>query len=130
MSQSVKHSDDEWVPELVELDLPARTDGPAAAAMLAAGIGIFVLGLLIVLSEVSVPIHDFLELWDFGQGVGPLAGKTIIAVIVWAVSWAILAAAFRGKDVNLKAWFTVSLILGLLGAVGSFPPVFLSFAGE
>lgn len=130
MSQSVTHSDDERVPELAELDLPARTDGPAAAAMLAAGIGIFVLGLLIVLSEVSVPIHDFLEWWDFGQGVGPLAGKTTVAVIVWAVSWAILAAAFRGKDVNLKAWFTVSLILGLLGAVGSFPPVFLSFAGE
>lgn len=130
MSQSVTHSDDERVPELAELDLPARTDGPAAAAMLAAGIGIFVLGLLIVLSEISVPIHDFLEWWDFGQGVGPLAGKTTVAVIVWAVSWAILAAAFRGKDVNLKAWFTVSLILGLLGAVGSFPPVFLSFAGE
>jgi hypothetical protein len=130
MSQSVTHSDDQRVPELAQLDLPARTDGPAAAAMFAAGIGIFVLGLLVVLSEVSVPIHDFLEWWDFGQGVGPLAGKTTVAVIVWAVSWAILAAVFRGKDVNLKAWFTVSLILGLLGAVGTFPPVFLSFAGE
>ena len=130
MSQSVTHSDDERVPELAELGLPARTDGPAAAAMLAAGIGIFTLGLLIVLSEVSAPIHDFLEWWDFGRGVGPLAGKTTIAVIVWAVSWAILAAALRAKDVNLKAWFTASLVLGLLGAVGSFPLVFLSFAGE
>jgi len=130
MSHSVTHSDDQRVPELAELDLPARPDGPAAAAMLAAGIGISVLGALIVLSEVSVPIHDFLEWWEFGQGVGPLAGKTTVAVIVWAVSWIILAVALRGKDVNLKAWFTVSLILGLLGAIGAFPPVFLSFAPE
>lgn len=130
MNEASMHHDEERAPELAELHLHEKPDGPGAAAMLAAGIGIFVLGLLPVLSEASVPIHDFLERWQFGRGVGPLAGKTTIAVIAWALSWAILAALWRRKDVNLKAWFTVSLVLGILGALGTFPPIFLSFAGE
>lgn len=124
------HHDEDRVHELVELDLEDRPDGPAAAAALAAGFGIFVLGLLTVLSEVSVPLHDWLETWEFDQGVGPLAGKTTLAAIAWAVSWIVLAALLRKRDVNLKVWFLCSLVLGILGAVGTFPPIFLSFAPE
>jgi len=124
------HHDEDRAHELVELNLEDKPDGPAAAAALAAGIGIFVLGLLAVLSEASGPIHDWLESWDFDQGVGPLAGKTTLAAIAWAVSWIVLGIAFRKRDVNLKAWFVVSLVLGILGAIGTFPPVFLSFTGE
>jgi hypothetical protein len=130
MSQPSMHHDDDRAPELAELHLTEKPDGPAAAAMLAAGMGIFVLGLLTVLAEASVPIHDFLERWEFGRGVGPLAGKTTIAVIAWALSWVILAAVWRRKDVNLRPWFTVSVILGILGVLGTFPPIFLSFAAE
>jgi hypothetical protein len=32
--------------------------------------------------------------------------------------------------VNLKVWFVYSLVLGILGAIGTFPPIFLSFAPE
>lgn len=130
MSERMMHHDEERAPELAEMHLPDKPDGPAAAAMVAAGFGFFVLGALAVLSEASVPIHDWLEGWEMGRGVGPLAGKTIIAAIAWAVSWAILALVWRKKDVNLKAWFTVSIVLGILGAIGTFPPVFLSFAVE
>lgn len=130
MGQQLEHHDEERAPELAELGLEDKPDGPAAAAMLAAGIGIFTLGLLTVLSEASVPVHDFLERFEFGRGVGPLAGKTILAVAAWAVSWVILALAWRGRDVNIKAWFTVALSLGILGALGTFPPIFLSFAPE
>ncbi len=130
MSQQLEHHDEERAPELGELGLQDKPDGPAAAAMLAAGIGIFTLGLLTVLSEASVPVHDFLERFEFGRGVGPLAGKTILAVAAWAVSWVILALAWGGRDVNIKAWFTVSISLGILGALGTFPPIFLSFAPE
>jgi hypothetical protein len=130
MSQQIQHHDEERAPELAELQLTDKPDGPAAAAMLAAGIGIFALGLLTVLSEASVAVHDFLERLDFGRGVGPLAGKTLLAVAAWAVSWIALGLAWRGKDVNLRSWFTVSLVLGILGALGTFPPIFLSFAPE
>lgn len=126
---STEH-DMERAPELAELQLRDKLDGPGAAAMLAAGIGIFVLGLLTVLSEASVPIHDFLESLDFGRGVGPLAGKTILAALAWAVSWIILGTAWRGKEIAIRGAFTAALILGVLGAIGTFPPFFVLFAAE
>lgn len=118
----------EKAPEIAELGLSERPDGPAVAAMLAAGVGIFALGLLTVLSEASASVHDWLESWDFDQGVGPLAGKTTVAVIVWAVSWIVLAFGFRGKDVDVRGWFWLSLALGVLGLLGTFPPIFTAFA--
>jgi hypothetical protein len=123
-------TDIERAPEVAELDVEERPDGPAAAAMLAAGIGMFTLGLLTILSEASTGLHDWLESWEFDQGVGPLAGKTTLSVIVWALSWIVLAIGLRRRDVNLKTWFWVALVLGVLGAIGTFPPVFEAFAPE
>lgn len=120
----------EKAPEIAELGLAERPDGPAVAAMLAAGIGILALGLLTILSEASAAVHDWLEAWDLDQGVGPLAGKTTLAVIVWVVSWVVLALGFRGKDMDVRKWFWVSLVLGVLGVLGTFPPIFVSFAAE
>lgn len=122
--------DVERAPEIAELGLSPRPDGPAAAAILAAGIGVFALGALTVLSEASAGIHDWLESWDFDQGVGPLAGKTTLAVVVWLVSWAVLAIALWRKEVNLRVWFWVAAVLVALGFLGTFPPIFLSFAAE
>jgi hypothetical protein len=123
-------TDIERAPELAGLDVEERPDGPAAAAMLAAGVGMFTLGLLTVLNEASTGLHDWLESWEFDQGVGPLAGKTTLSVIVWALSWIALAIGLRGRDVNLKTWFWVALVLGVLGFIGTFPPVFEAFAAE
>jgi hypothetical protein len=120
--------DIEVAPELKGLDLPDRPDGPGSAAVIAAGIGIFVLGLFTVLSEVSEGIHVFLEDLDFGQGVGPLAGKTILAAAAFFVSWAILGIIWRGKDTDIKRSFWVGLGLGIIGAILTFPPVFTAFA--
>lgn len=46
-----------------------------------------VLGLLTTLNGASTGVHDFLE---FDQDVGPLSGKTILAVIAYLASWAVL----------------------------------------
>ena len=116
------------VPELDALNLPAKPDGPGAAAMLSAGIGIFVLGLLTTLNEAWAALHDFLGKFEAGRGVGPLAGKTIIAVAAWAVSWAVLGTAWRGKDVDIRRMFTIGLILGIIGGVLTFPTFFEMFA--
>jgi hypothetical protein len=122
------HHDERIAPELEGLHLPAKPDGPGAAAMLAAGTGILALGLLTTLNEVSEGLHDWLQSFEMGRGVGPLAGKTIVAVIVWLVAWIILAAIWRGKDIEIKRVFWIGLALGVLGAVLTFPPVFLAFA--
>jgi hypothetical protein len=118
------------VPQLAELGLADKPDGPAAAAMLAAGIGIFALGFLTTMAEISEGFKQWLEGFDFVDGVGPLAGKTTLAVIVWAVAWVILGVIWRGKDSDLRRIFAIGLVLGLFGAIGTFPTFFEAFASE
>ena len=114
-------------PELAALNLADRPDGPGAAAMLATGIGIFVLGFLTTVAVISTGLNDFLAKWEWGQGVGPLAGKTTIASLAFFASWGGLHVAWRDKDVDIKKIFMIGLILGLLGAIGTFPTFFEAF---
>ena len=116
--------------ELEPLELKARPDGPGAAVMLAAGVGILTLGVMTVLSEASVAVHDWLETLDFDRGVGPLAGKTIWASGAFFASWLVLGLSLRGKEVRLAVWFWVAVVMAVAGAVLLFPPVFTSFAAE
>jgi hypothetical protein len=117
-------------PEVDALHLDERPDGPGAATMMAAGIGIFVLGLFTLLSEASIPIHDWLESLEFERGVGPLAGKTILGSLSFFASWLVLGIAWRTKELDLRRWFWIALALGLVGAALMFPPVFQAFAPE
>ncbi len=116
--------DIETAPELKELHLEERHDGPGAAAMVAAGVGIFVLGLLTLLSELSEPVHDFLGSMDLGRGVGPLAGKTTLAALTFFVVWAALGLVWRRRDPDIKRMFWIGLGLGVVGAILMFPPIF------
>ena len=112
------------VTELHEIDRPT---GPVAAAILATGIGAFTLGLLTTLSEASENVHDFLE---FSEDVGPLAGKTILAVAAYFASWAILHVLWRRENRALRPILVVAVVLVLLGVVGTFPTFFQAFAPE
>ncbi len=123
----VDHHDAEIAPEIAALNLEDKPDGPGAAAMVAAGIGVFTLGLTIILAELSTGIHDFLEAFQGSRGVGALAGKSTVAMIVWLGSWAALHYAWRVKDIDIKKMFKVGMVLGLIGAVFTFPPFFELF---
>jgi hypothetical protein len=125
---TANHHDASAAPELEGLGLVDKPDGPGAAAMLAAGFGVFVLGLFTTLSEMSEGIHVFLDAFDGDGGVGPLSGKTIVATLGFLLSWLVLELMWRRKDVDFKRAFWIALILGLLGAVLTFPPVFQAFA--
>lgn len=114
-------------PELEPLHLADKPDGPGAAMMISAGIGIFVLGLLTTLAAMSDSINTWLGTWEMGKGVGPLAGKTTIATIAYFGSLILLWAIWRNKDVNIKTAFYVGCALGVLGAIGTFPTFFQMF---
>jgi hypothetical protein len=101
--------------------------GPVAAVFLAAGIGSLVLGILTTLAEASDSIKSGLE-WS--KAVGPLAGKTIIAVAAFLLSWVVLHTVFRGKDVNATRVFTWTAILVGAGLVLTFPTFFQLFTPE
>jgi hypothetical protein len=98
--------------------------GPAAALILAGGIGIFCMGLVTTLGEASTGIADALQ-WN--DRVGPLSGKTLITVIVFAVAWALLTALWRSAKQPLRSITIASAVLIALGLLGSFPTFFQAF---
>ena len=109
------------------LRVPDKPEGPMVVAVLAAGIGSLALGLVTTLAALSETVNDWLA-WS--EPVGPLSGKTIVAVVVWLVAWAILHPIYRNKPVATRQALTVSLVLIALGIIGTFPPFFEVFAAE
>jgi len=105
-------------------DVRAR-DGAAAAALLAAVIGIFVLALMIVLAEANEDFSNWLK-WD--NEVGPLSGKSSLGLIAWAVAWPVLHLLLYRRDRVLPAASAISLVLFVAAMVLMFPPVFERFA--
>jgi hypothetical protein len=108
-----------------ELDLVDKPEGPVAAAIIAGGVGALSLGVLTTLAEASVDIKDLLNLYD---PVGPLAGKTIGAVIIWLASWVVLHLMYKDKPLETPRALTVALVLIGLGILGTFPIFFQAFA--
>jgi hypothetical protein len=104
---------------------PQRSEGPAAAALLAAGAGALTLGLLTTLAEASTDIRDWLAFYD---RVGPLSGKTIIAVGVWLVVWLVLQLTAARRLALTRTVLTAFAVLLALGVLGSFPTFFDLFA--
>lgn len=102
--------------------------GEAAAALLAGGIGCFVLGVLVTLTAMPALI-DLKNALNWANPVGPLSGKTGVAMIAFLLSWAIAHVTMKDKDVDLKTYVLVAGVLTALGFLMTFPPFFELFAG-
>ncbi|MEX2160107.1 MAG: hypothetical protein WEB04_11960 [Dehalococcoidia bacterium] len=100
-------------------------NGPALAAVLGAGIGVFVLGFLTTLNEMAVGVHDWLI---FQERVGPLSGKTTMTGIAWLVSWAVLHLVWWKRDVPFVPVMALTIVLMVAGNVLMLPPVFQRLA--
>jgi hypothetical protein len=107
---------------------PLPANGPAAAVVMAAGIGSATLGIDTLLVEAGPKFFD--RALNFYPPVGPLSGKTIIAVVSFVISWIVLDFGLKEKNVNFRRWATVALVLILFGLLATFPPVFEFLAGE
>ena len=110
-----------------------KPNGPAAAVVLAAGIGALILGLMVTAAEASADIKsalDFAKNYGIGSGVGPLSGKVVLATGGFLVSWLILGIAWRKREVNFRTVTIVAMILLALGFALTFPPIFEIFAAE
>ena len=100
------------------------TNGPAAAAILASGIGSLCLGLFTCLAQALAPIKAALS---FYGPTGSLSGETTLAVVAWLAAWAILHLLWKMEQVDFGKVFFATLILIALGLLGTFPPFFQVF---
>src|SRR3990172_2821220 len=100
-------------------------NGPAAAALLAAGFGVFALGLLTTLSEAFTGVHDWLQ---FVDRVGPLSGKTTMAGVGWLGVWAGLGVLWGKRALPILAVAAATLLLVVIGNLLMFPPIFQATA--
>ncbi len=97
------------------------TNGAGAAAYLAAGIGSIILGISVILKENIKSVAKFMNFYD---PVGPLSGTTIIALLLWIISWIVLHVIWKNKEVKFDKIFLAGTLLIILGLVGTFPPFF------
>jgi hypothetical protein len=97
-----------------------------ASALLAAGIGCLVMGIVTTLSEALKPVADLLNLY---KPTGPLSGKSLVAIIVWLAAWALLSRVSKGKQINTSKWIGCAMICVALGFITTFP-LFFDMFGE
>ena len=111
--------------------MPEKTrnirNGTAAAAILAAGVGCFVTGVMTTGAEMSASLKTALT-WS--AAVGPLSGKTIVGVIAWLVAWVVFHFMWNDKDVDFRPTYYFALALVALGFLFTFPTFFGAFAAE
>ena len=93
--------------------------GPAAATILAAGIGVFALGLCAILGDAISPLARVFTWW---RPTGPLSGVTGYAVAIWLLSWWVLRRRWSSRQIELRTINIVAAALFVLGLLLSFPP--------
>lgn len=94
-------------------------NGSAAAAILSAGVGCCVLGILAVIVDVSKPMAAALT---FYLPTGPLSGASSTAILLWLVTWYLLARRWRTKTVVIAKVNALAFLLLALGVLLTFPP--------
>lgn len=94
-------------------------NGPAAAAILAAGIGCFAVGLFALAGDAFPPIA---RLFTFYAPSGPLSGVTTSAIVAWLLSWFVLARSWGKKSVALGPVVGIAFVLLFLSLLLTFPP--------
>jgi hypothetical protein len=98
----------------------SMTNGSAAAAILAAGIGCAALGILALANDASPAIGKMLI---FYKPSGGLSGVTTVAIIVWLVAWLILARLWTGRTIALAKVNFLAFVGLAIGLLLTFPPV-------
>lgn len=102
--------------------------GEAAAALLAAGVGVIVLALSQLASETSAAFKNAMQvlgnLWMPGAaGIGPYSGKETVALLAWLSSWVLLHGILRKREVSLIAWGIATCLLIGTATTLLWPPV-------
>ena len=97
---------------------PKKSNGEALASFLGAGIGAFAVGFFVLLSETGVFSPPVVY-----APAGGLSGRTTIAVAVWLMAWFVLHRRWRGRQLESRRVFALTLALIGFGILATFPPL-------
>lgn len=107
-------------------DMNDKVNGPAAAALLAGGIGSAAMGLITLVYEINDK-SAFAKSMTWSKAVGGLSGKSSWAIIVFFVAWAILHYVWKDKETDFARISSIAIALLVVGLLGTFPPVWHLF---
>ena len=98
----------------------SMTNGKGAAAVLAAGIGCFLVAVFAIAADKSATIQSMM---NFYLPTGPLSGVTTSAILIWLVLWFVLDLRWGKRNVAMARTNSIALALLLLSLLLTFPPV-------
>lgn len=93
-------------------------NGQGIAAILAAGVGAFALGLLVLLNEAGIYAAPAL----YGPA-GGISGRTTMATVAWLAAWGVLHYRWKAREIDGRRIFVAAMILIAIGVVATFPPL-------
>lgn len=93
-------------------------NGAAPAAFLAAGIGSFAMGSLVILNESGLFVAPTL----YGPA-GGVSGRTALAVAIWLLAWGVLHQRWKGRQIASRRVPALTLVLIAVGVLLCFPPL-------
>ena len=93
-------------------------NGAALASFLAAGIGAFAMGLVVILNEAGLFAAPAL----YGPA-GGVSGRTTMAAVIWLIAWGVLHSRWKGRDIEPGRIHVLTLVLTGLGVLLTFPPL-------
>ena len=96
----------------------AVANGAAVASLLAAGIGAFAVGLIVILNEAGLFVAPALY-----APAGGVSGRTTLAALIWLIAWAALHMRWKGRQIEVRRVRAVTLVLIGAGVLLTFPPV-------
>ena len=103
-----------------ELPKPLLTNGGALAALVAAGAGAFVMGILYT-AATAAPAFGRLLTWY--PPAGALSGMSAVTVLAWSLVWVVLHRSWSSRSLPSHRTLLIAFGLLLLGALLTFPPL-------
>jgi hypothetical protein len=97
----------------------AIPNGGAGAAILAASVGCFALGILAVAADGSKAAARLLT---FYRPTGPLSGVTTTTILIWVAVWVAGNRIWRGRTIAIAKVIALSFAFLVLGLLLTFPP--------
>ncbi|BCL37333.1 hypothetical protein [Nostoc sp. MS1] len=114
---------------------PPIVSGPAAAALISAGIGCFAMMVTHHLSDTSKDTEKLV--WELGKwipgsqstsklwgNIGSYTGKETMLLLGWLISWVFLSMIWRNKQIKSRTIFFWMFVLFIAATAMTWHPLF------